>query len=177
MLELVESKATSDAPEGRPRQLVAPTTRPTERHEPWPLDDVEIDSLAEAAFESLIDLGVACSVVMERRTLLEDLSERQVLWLDRLAESVRPTVSLSAPSAAYLRSLSGNQLAEGRSRSQTDIGAVPIPARLTDRLMSVWPPTPPLEGAELAPALVWERASVMTGLTMTEWVYRELVTR
>lgn len=178
MLSLVTSNEPKDPQPREPRQLIAPTTRPTERHEAWSLEQVEIGDLAEEAVRLEIDLGVACSVVVERRDLIATVADDALVhWLNDRAWIARPVIALSAPSSAYLRSLHGNSLAVDRSRRQLKLDRVAMPARLNDRLLTLWPPSPDLEGDELKPALQWERASVMAGMTMTEWAFRELASR
>lgn len=178
MLELVTSNETQDPRPREPRQLTAPTTRPTERHEPWSLEEVDVRDLATESRRLEIDLGVACSVVIERRDLIATVADDALVhWLNDRAWIARPVIALSAPSSAYLRSLNGNMLARGRSRRQVELDRVAMPARLNDRLMNLWPPSPELKAIELEPALQWERASVMAGLTMTEWAFRDLATR
>lgn len=178
MLRLVTSNEPKNPQPREPRQLTAPTTRPTERHEAWSLERVEIEALAEEAVGLEIDLGVACSVVIERRDLIATVGDDALVqWLDDRAWIARPVIALSAPSSAYLRSLNGNSLAEVRSTRQMKLDRVAMPARLNDRLLRLWPPSPDLEGVELGPALQWERASVMAGMTMTEWAFKELASR
>jgi hypothetical protein len=175
--------STLDAPASarKPRRrLRAPTVRPTERHEPWSISGVVTADLAHAADEAGVAVAVAVAVVVERRLLLDLLPtpNQDAQWLDRQAARARPHRELTDSSAAYLRALAnGSQPRAGATPAASGLGHVTMPARLSDRLLGAWPPKPDLRADELYPALSWERAAVLSGLTLTEWGLTEVLRR
>lgn len=179
-LELISSSQAPVVDGGRPpRPLRAPTVRPTERHEPWSISGVAIADLERAASDAGVELSVAVAVVVERRLLLDLLPEarRGEEWLDRRAAQVRARTALSAASAAYLRALTNGSRPRSEAAPAWTLGHVALPARLSDRLFAAWPPAPALRADELRPALLWERAAVLSGLTLTEWGLAEMLRR
>jgi hypothetical protein len=70
-------------------------------------------------------------------------------------------------------------LRKGQDPGVTKLGVqehVALPSRLGDRAGRIWPLKTNLEIAEFESALTWEIAAVCSGLTLTEWAFREALT-
>jgi len=147
----------------------APTARPSERCEPWPVDDQgRLRSLAAAAAERGVSLELAAIVVVERSLLADDLAarghEEMAVRLDAEAARASVTIELSEQLSAYLCALSGHNRDGSRSLPRL----IALPMRLTERLGTEGGAAR-LEAPLLESALRWERAAVLEGRTMSEW--------
>lgn len=171
-LRLVAGDRVEEAVEARRDpgfEAPAPTARPSERCEPWPVDDQGcLRSLAAAAVELGVSVELASVVVVERSLLADDLSARGFdeisARLDAEAARASVTIELSESLSAYLCALSSHD--RGTSRSLPRLIALPM--RLTERIGADGGAAR-LDAMLLASALSWERAAVLEGRTMSEW--------
>jgi hypothetical protein len=153
----------------------APTARPADRCEPWPVEDSSrLHALAAAAAACGVSTELAAILVVERALLASDLAAHglnEVLpRLNAVARHASVAVELTEPLSAYLRALSG--------RTRTAAGSLPqalvLPMRLTERILARQG-RPRLDEALLPLALAWERAAVLEGRTMSEWAVVKLL--
>lgn len=146
----------------------APMSRPSERCEPWPVEDQHLRSLAAVANELGVSLELAIVVVVERSLLGDDLAARGLdkiaARLDAEAAHASVTIELSEPLSAYLAALTGR----GRGASRSLPRLIALPMRLTERIGADGPAAR-LDETLLQSALSWERAAVLEGRTMSEW--------
>ena len=147
----------------------APTARPSERCEPWPVEDEHrLGSLAAAADELGVSLELAVVVVVERSLLANDLAARRIdgiaARLDAEAAHASVTIELSEPLSAYLSAL----LSHDRGVSRSLPRLITLPMRLTERIGAEGPAAR-LDATLLQSALHWERAALLEGRTMSEW--------
>jgi hypothetical protein len=146
-----------------------PSARPSERLEPWTLsEDRRARALGVAAAKLDVPFQLAAAVVVERSLLRDDFAALGLNhMLDRLDEEAAQAIvaiELSEALSAYLRALAG--CARQPSRAHAHLAALPM--RLIERIGSVGP-VPHLDETLLESALLWERAAVRAGRTMSEW--------
>jgi hypothetical protein len=145
-----------------------PKARPSDRLEPWKASEGSRSALARAAQAEGVAFELAAVVVVERSIVDQEFTtaglDALLDDLDLEAEQTKVEMALSEPQHAYLRTLCAPR-AEAWSRAPA---LVAIPMRLTDRMRS------DILDEHLRPdllrsALVWERAAVATGRSMSEW--------
>lgn len=163
-------------PTWKPPRAIA--QRASDRAEPWTIENPSVlDGFLDAAHAAKLPLSTATALVMERRLIHVELTAIGVAFddavLDEAAAAERLEASVWSGSRAYLAGLRGGTTKAATSSS--GCRTIALPARLSDRLPTVWPPDPPPQVDELDSALCWETASVASGLTMTEWAQRELL--
>jgi hypothetical protein len=147
-----------------------PTARPADRCEPWFIEDgAELRALADAASRGGVAFGLAAVLVVERRLLAVELATQGLdgefaRRLDAEAACANVTVELSASLSAYLVALSGHS----REAAGSVTAPVALPMRLTERILARQV-EPQFDAALLPSALMWERAAVLEGHTMSEW--------
>lgn len=147
-----------------------PTARPADRCEPWSVEDEsDLRALAAAAARSGVLFGLAAVLVVERRLLAVELATQGLdaelaRRLDAEAARVKVTFELSASLSAYLAALSGH----GREAAGSVTRPLALPMRLTERILARQL-RPQFDAALLPSALIWERAAVLEGRTMSEW--------
>lgn len=156
--------------ERRPFDGPRPLARPSDRLEPWLLENgPSLIAFTDAAYQRGLPFQIAASVVLERQLLGEVLAcDATATVIDEL--DVRAQVStvdreLSDGLAAYVRVLS----CRARDLERTPPHIVALPMRLTERLGDGDSLTARLDSRLLDSALAWERAAALRGLTMTEW--------
>jgi hypothetical protein len=160
-------------------QGIAPTeaagvlhARPADRTETWTPRAASGKELARAAARVGLDPNLAAVLVVERALIEAEHGERHegidLPRLDSLAAAAQVNFELSGASADYLRAL--GRPAETPS---PPLVAIRLPMRLGERVLR-FGVDPLLRPEVLSSALGWERASVLAGLTMTEWALLEL---
>jgi hypothetical protein len=144
--------------------------RPSDRCEPWtPTDASLVADIRAVAGSTSIDANLAAVLIVERSLLnleLQSLSlPRVTSRLDAQAKEALVEMELTAASADYLRALTCSATATG-----APAGALKLPMRLSDRILRF--------GLDqlvrpnlLKSAISWERASVLSGQTMSEWAF------
>jgi hypothetical protein len=178
VLELLSPDICSATP--RPTAIPAAPSpgalraRPGDRREGWSACEPSlVAEVADSAAGRRIDVPTALSMVIERRLILLELGSAQAdaigVALDQAAGKTSVRKELSQPSSAYLRGLLHGM--DGDLPSGPPRRSIAFPARLGDRLSSVWPPDPALTRPEFESALSWEVAAVTTGFTMSEWAF------
>jgi len=145
-----------------------PRARPSDRLEPWRTGPEAHAALARAAARERVDADLAAILVVERALLEADLRERGLDFLttalDARARSTTVEVALSEGQRAYLR-----VLCEPRVRAAATAGGLlAIPMRLTERI-DAETLDEHVQPELLSSALLWERAAVACGRTMSEW--------
>lgn len=146
-----------------------PTTRPADRCEPWSIEEgPELRALAAAASGG-VSFGLAAVLVVERRLLAVELATHGLdaelaRRLDADAACAKVTVELSASLSAYLAALSG----QDRDPAGSTPRFLALPMRLTERILALQV-RPQFDAALLPSAVIWERAAVLEGRTMSEW--------
>lgn len=145
-----------------------PRARPSERFEPWPLAEETARLLAEAAARHGLPPETAGPLLIERALLEEDFAARglgaMTARLDEVAARAEVEIELSEAQSAYLQVLS-------RGRAELAVAyprLLPVPMRLIERLGEEGV-VKRLDPAPLGDALLWERAAVLSGRTMSEW--------
>jgi hypothetical protein len=146
-----------------------PRARPGDRLEPWPASVTARAPLAEAATREGINPDLAAILIVERTLLDEDFTRRGldglVPALDTRARSTVVEVVLSEAQRAYLRAICKQRIVQLQDGTRHLLA---IPMRLTERITA-----DTLDEhlrCELLPsAILWERAAVATGRTMSEW--------
>lgn len=168
--KLVVETADPAHDESPRRDLRPPRTRPYERLEPWPLTEETARRLAAAANARQLPFETTGALVVERTLLARDLSmpgrDSFTTALDEIASRMRVERALTEPQSAYLRALSPSRLPAVRTANLPHL--LPLPMRLIERIGEGG-----LDGAVdvtlLESALLWERAAVLNGRTMSEW--------
>ncbi len=145
-----------------------PRARPSDRLEPWRTGADARAALAQAAADERVDVDLAATLVVERALLEADLREHSLgslaTALDACARATTVEVALSEGQRAYLR-----VLCEPRRRTAATQGRLlAIPMRLTERI-SAETLDEHVRPDLLSSALLWERAAVARGRTMSEW--------
>lgn len=144
--------------------------RAGDRNEPWTLaTSLPLRRLAGAAYAIGIDLELAIRIALESALACEDLLGAGVdpALLDAPAATERVDGQLDAAASAYLR-----RLTHERDSPRRDLGealTVGLPARLSARLLRA-DLDRLLTTADIARAIRWETAAVLTGRTISEWV-------
>jgi hypothetical protein len=168
VVDEVAAPSTWDAP--------LPTARPADRCEPWPISSDDATPLLRAAGVFGVAFELAAVVTVERSLLRDDLHGFGLgeieSELDIAARAATVTCELSDPLSAYLRALDRGPRVRKRPRHLTA-----LPMRLTERLGSQTCVGPHLDPTLLPSAIVWERAAVLAGHTMTEWAMRAVASR
>ncbi|MGH2921133.1 MAG: hypothetical protein ACRDKU_03605, partial [Gaiellaceae bacterium] len=144
--------------------------RPSERFEPWPLAEEAARHLAEAAVRHGLPPETAGPLLIERALLEEDFAARglsaMTARLDELAAKAEVKFELSEAQSAYLRVLSRGRAKQSVAHRHPRL--LPVPMRLIER-MGQEGLVRRLDPAALGAALLWERAAVLSGRTMSEW--------
>jgi hypothetical protein len=160
--------AAHDEAEPRPHGT-PPRARPSDRLEPWSASAGARARVAEASRKENVSFDVAAIVIVERFLIARDLSIRGLAslasTLDERASTTKVELALSEPQRAYLRVLCSRPTAP---LSTDTPHLVAIPMRLTERI-NAEALDELLQVELLASALIWERAAVATGRTMSEW--------
>lgn len=91
--------------------------------------------------------------------------------LNERAAAARPEIGLAGAAAVYLRQLSVGAKQQPMPAAETIV--VPLPARIVDRLGCEAVLEVPAARGEVDSAVLWERAAVVAGRTMTEWALAE----
>ena len=146
--------------------------RPADRTESWTPRAEVLEEFAAVARGFGPGPNLAAVLVVERVLIAIENEERGLpMDLDRLdsaAATAQVDSELSGASADYLRALGGRSGIEAPQPVNLS-----IPMRLSDRILRLGIDL--LLRPELLPsALNWERASVLAGMTMTEWVLSEI---
>lgn len=147
-----------------------PTARPADRCERWAIEEAPgLRALAGAAARDGVSFGLAAVLVVERRLLAVELAMHGLdaelgRRLDVEASRAKVKVELSDSLSAYLAALSGH----GRDSAGSTPRSVALPMRLTERILARQT-RPEFDAALLPSALMWERAAVLEGRTMSEW--------
>jgi hypothetical protein len=145
-----------------------PRARPSERFEPWPIAEETARPLAEAAARRGLLPETAGPILIERALLEEDFAARRLggmtVRLDELAARAEVEIELSEAQSAYLRALSRGSAKQAVAHPRL----LPVPMRLTERLGEEGI-AKRLAPGPLGAALLWERAAVLSGRTMSEW--------
>lgn len=149
-------------------------TRPSDRFEGWSATEASVLRVRAAARRASIPLTTALVIVVERALIGLELADRglarHAAHLDAIASRTTVTKPLSDGLSEYLRALYDG----GSAHEDALPSLVPIPMRLTERVLAV--SVDELLRPDLLPsALVWERAAVACGLTMTEWATSALL--
>jgi hypothetical protein len=127
------------------------------------------DALQEVTFAATragIDPRLAVILLAEQHLCASGLDDAEVEHLDLLARRQEVQIRLAPANRAYLRNLRSRVSAGEAPR--IELGPLPIPVRLIDRLLSTGPDTC-LDADRLPAALNWERAAIASGMTMGEW--------
>lgn len=143
--------------------------RPADRCEPWtPHRTSEVGPIAVAAAAAGLDTNLAAVLIVERRLIEVEFGlARRDLDLPRLddaAAAAQVEMELSAASADYLRALRPRVGASSPAPA-----SFRLPMRLGDRILRVGLERL-LRPQVLESAVSWERASMLAGQTMSEWV-------
>lgn len=145
-----------------------PRARPCERFEPWPVAEETARPLAEAAAQHGLLPETAGPLLIERALLEEDFAARglgaMTARLDELAARAEVEIELSEAQSAYLRVLTSGSA----KRVVAHPRLLPVPMRLIER-MGREGLAKRLDPAPLGAALLWERAAVLSGRSMSEW--------
>ncbi|MDO8212386.1 hypothetical protein [Conexibacter sp. CPCC 206217] len=143
--------------------------RAGERNEPWTLAaSLPLRRLAGAAYAIGIDLELALRIALESELACRDLRDAGVdpALLDAAAAAQRVDGQLDAAASAYLRRLTHER--DSPRRDVDDAVTVGLPARLSARLLRA-DLDHLLSTADIARAIRWETAAVLTGRTISEW--------
>lgn len=165
-LELV-----SDLPNANPSGGgAALRARPADRCEPWSSVDASVTAdIARAARSAGVDANLAAVLVVERALIEAEFEVRNMeirtARLDTRAEEAQVAMELAPPTADYLRALS----AHGRNASKLST-TFKLPMRLTDRILNFGVDRL-LRPEVLGSAVLWEKAAVLSGQTMSEWAF------
>lgn len=143
--------------------------RPADRCEPWRSEDPSlITRIACAARTAELDTNLAAVLVVERMLIEAEFEllaeELGVGRLDAQAERAQVTMELGPVTADYLRALNPRG-----TRASATPATFRLPMRLTDRILRVGL-RHLLRPEVLRSAISWERAAVLSGQTMSEWV-------
>ena len=142
--------------------------RAGDRHEPWTLAaSPALRALAGSAYAVGIDVELAVRIALESELACADLSAAGVdpVRLDAIAEAERVDGQLDAAACAYLRRLTHER---GAACHVGDTVTVGLPLRLSSRLLRA-DLDALLATADIARAIRWETAAVLTGRTISEW--------
>jgi hypothetical protein len=145
--------------------------RPGDRCEPWALNDaLLLAGLHTVAVSARIDSSLAATLVVERSLLeieLGNLAPPQTTTrLDARAADAQVEMELTTASADYLRALTCSSTVTSASLD----GALKLPMRLSDRILR-FGLSQVIQTDLLGSAISWERASVLSGQTMSEWAF------
>jgi hypothetical protein len=132
-----------------------------------------LQELRRAARDSGLNPDTAVSLVCERRLALADLAE---LGLAELEPAVNEAAAVSRrrlgmwePESAYLRHLRNGDSNEAESKTPIGTPRASVPIRLIGRLGQEEVLRLPLGVDELADAVEWEVASILSGRLLIEW--------
>lgn len=143
--------------------------RAGDRHEPWTLVVGDaVHALAGSAYAMGIDFELAGRLALECALVCDDLRAAGVepASLDAVAAAQPVEGQLDAAASAYLRRLTQRPGAERRELG--DAVTLGLPVRLGARLLRA-DLDALVASADLARAVTWEIAAVLTGRTMSEW--------
>lgn len=140
-----------------------------DRHDAWTFTASDaMRTLTGAAYATGIDFELAVRLVVESALICDDLDPLgiDVLQLDVAAATERVERQLDAAASAYVRRLTRGCNAPRRELSEAV--TVGLPVRLNARLLQA-DIEALLERGDIARAIRWETAAVLTGRTMSEW--------
>jgi hypothetical protein len=141
--------------------------RPADRCEPWPAEPTVLTEIRKVAQTARIDPNLASVLIVERSLLDRELgalsTSRETHQMNQHAENAQVSMELSSASADYLRALSSHTTVPPEPLS-----TLRLPMRLSDRVLR-FGLADLLRVELLGSAIRWERASLLTGQTMSEW--------